>query len=50
MGIKIFKTQKEACQYYGHTWRYIEKHYHVVRSIGWVGDRQGLTGYSISEK
>lgn len=45
MNEKKFKTQKEAVEYYGHTWKYIEKHYHVSRCY----TSQGFRGYFISK-
>ena len=46
MNEKKFKTQKEAVEYYGHTWKYIEKHYHVSRCY----DNSGFRGYFIKKQ
>ena len=46
MNAKKFNTQKEACEYYGHTWKYIEKHYHVSRCY----DNSGFRGYFIKKQ
>lgn len=42
---KKFMNQKEAVKYYGHTWKYIEKHYHVARCY----TQQGFRGYFIDK-
>lgn len=42
---KKFETQKAAERYYGHTWKYIEKHYHVQRCY----TSQGFRGYFIEK-
>lgn len=41
-----FNTQREAMAYFGHTWRYIEKHYKVQRCY----TSQGFRGYFIGPK
>lgn len=46
MFINKFDTQKQACDYYGRTWKYIENHYKVTRSY----DSSGFRGYSISKR
>lgn len=46
MDTKKFKTQKEAERYYGHSWKYIEKHYKVSRCY----TLQGFRGYFIKSK
>ena len=46
MFAKKFNTQREACEYYGHTWKYIEKHYKVQRCY----TSQGFQGYFISKR
>lgn len=30
---KLFSSKNEAVKYYGHSWNYIKKHYHVVNCI-----------------
>ena len=45
MNMKNFGTQKEAIEYYGHSWKYIEKHYNVSRCF----TSQGFRGYFISK-
>ena len=42
---KKFNSQKEAVEYYGHSWKFIEKHYHVSRCF----TNQGFRGYFISK-
>lgn len=46
MFAKRFTTQKEAVEYYGHSWKYIEKHYHVSSCY----DSSGFRGYFIKKK
>ena len=41
-----FNTQKEAVEFYGHSWKYIESHYLVQRCFTW----QGFRGYFIEKK
>lgn len=43
---KKFNTQKDATEYYGHTWKYIEKHYKVRRCYTFTN---GFRGYFISK-
>ena len=47
---KHFNAQKEACEYYGHSWKYIKTHYKVVRAIGWVGGVLAWMGYYITKQ
>lgn len=46
MFTKKFNTQREACEYYSHSWKYIEKHYKVSRCY----TSNGFQGYFISKK
>lgn len=46
MFAKKFNTKKEAVEYYGHSWKYIEKHYLVSRCF----DSSGFRGYFIKKK
>lgn len=39
-------TQKEAVEWYGHSWKYIEQHYKVQRCY----TSQGFRGYFIEKK
>jgi hypothetical protein len=45
-----FKSQREAVEYYGHTWSWILRHKKVVGCLGWVGGQQRNTGYYIENK
>lgn len=45
MNVKKFSTQAAAVAYYGHSWKYIEKHYRVRRCY----DNGGFKGYFISK-
>lgn len=40
-----FNTQREATEYYGHSWGYIERHYKVTRCY----DSTGFKGYFIKK-
>lgn len=42
-----FTTKKEAVKYYGHSWKYIEKHYNVSYCYSYTN---GFRGYFISKK
>lgn len=44
--MKKFNTQKEAVEYFGHSWKFIEKHYKVSRCYTTGG---GFRGYFISK-
>lgn len=46
MNKRRFLTQKEAENYYGHTWRWIEKNMYVQRCY----TSQGFQGYFVSKK
>lgn len=41
-----FKTQKEACLFYKHSWKYLEKHYKITRCY----DNSGFKGYFFDVK
>ena len=40
-----FNTQREATEYYGHSWGYINRHYKVTRCY----TSQGFRGYFINK-
>ena len=47
MNARKFDTQKQATEYFGHTWKFIENHYKVSRCYT---QANGFRGYFITAK
>lgn len=47
MNARKFDTQKQAVEYFGHSWKFVEKHYKVSRCYT---QANGFRGYFITKQ
>lgn len=44
---RIFETQREACEFYGHCWKWITNHYKVSVCVRSQGRKSAYAIYAI---